>query len=570
MATKLYLHDAANALSGTFPTGEQAGVAASQTATGANTLRTMNTTIGAGQTSVTVASTGTTAQQQTFYRFFCSPQLAAQTFSANSVSVTFNCADAQSNAAMNHFVDYFVIYVWRPSTGSMVGILFEGAGTNATEPTSTNTEQVSVSSRTNDNDGVTAQAGDVLICEAWAQFTQGMNSSYNGTFYYDGTTENTTENAGVSNHASFINFSNITVTFQSNKEIAVGTGSYAITGTAVGTERGRVVAADGGSYAITGADVSLQKGQTIAADAGSYAITGTDAALELRRQVVADAGSYAISGTDVTLTRNLPLAADAGSYAITGADATLVYGRAVTADAGSYAISGTDAALEWDKQIVPDSGAYTITGTDVALEYASSKTIAADAGSYAITGTDAGLELDRVITADAGSYAITGQDVTLVYATAKTLDADSGSYVITGTDVDLTYMPVASTDQPPPTLQGGSGTSAEAEIQAYITRRHARLKQIAVEERKREQAKEALAVEEKKAQAKSAPRKQNEAQKQKRLERIAKYQAQIVALDRSIAEALAELREMVAAEETRQQAIADRRRRLLLVTLAAV
>lgn len=57
MATRLFFHAASNTLSGTFPTGEQSAAAnADYTATGANTLRKMDTTAGVSQASI-VATT---------------------------------------------------------------------------------------------------------------------------------------------------------------------------------------------------------------------------------------------------------------------------------------------------------------------------------------------------------------------------------------------------------------------------------------------------------------------------------------------------------------------------------
>lgn len=115
---------------------------------------------------------------------------------------------------------------------------------------------------------------------------------------------------------------------------------------------------------------------------------------------------------------------------------------------------------------------------------------------------------------------------------------------------------------------GGSGY-AEAEWEGYQARRRARLKQIDVEEEKREQAKQSMLAEQKRLQAKKAAKKMNAAQREKTLAKIAKYNTQILSLDRSITKAIEEITAMQEAEELRQQQIADRRKRLLLVTLAA-
>lgn len=52
MATKLYLHDAANAQSGDYPSDEQASVFPAARASGWDTIRTMNKDIGVSQASI--------------------------------------------------------------------------------------------------------------------------------------------------------------------------------------------------------------------------------------------------------------------------------------------------------------------------------------------------------------------------------------------------------------------------------------------------------------------------------------------------------------------------------------
>ena len=39
---------------------------------------------------------------------------------------------------------------------------------------------------------VTLQDGDILVFEAWDSCTQGMSTAYTDTYYYDGTTEDST------------------------------------------------------------------------------------------------------------------------------------------------------------------------------------------------------------------------------------------------------------------------------------------------------------------------------------------------------------------------------------------
>lgn len=204
MPAKLYFHDAANALSGTFPTGEQSARTATQTATGANTLRTMNRTIGAAQVTVDVQFNTTINTAYTkFYRFFCSPPLASDQ-TVGGGNATLNVADSHDASSQNHWIDGINLYVWRPSTGALVGKIKDAVNLGGSEPTANDSIQVThITGIT--TSAVNGLAGDVIICEIWAEtFVEANRSNANHRFYYDGTTENTTENAVVSNHASYI------------------------------------------------------------------------------------------------------------------------------------------------------------------------------------------------------------------------------------------------------------------------------------------------------------------------------------------------------------------------------
>lgn len=204
MATRLYFHNASNALPGTFPTAEQSAATAQATATGANTLRTMNTALGTAQASLAVTTQAATTAQNNFMGFFCSrPLQGNQTVGGGTMIL--NGAENESNASANWWINSLNIYVWRPSTGVRIGTVRDAAGTSlgGLEPTATANNQVShITGIT--STAVSALDGDVVICEIWIRATQGAAMSYTGTFFYDGTTVNTTENAVVTSHASFI------------------------------------------------------------------------------------------------------------------------------------------------------------------------------------------------------------------------------------------------------------------------------------------------------------------------------------------------------------------------------
>lgn len=207
MATKLYFHNAANAKSGTFPTSRQStrSVTNLRSATGALTLRTMDATIGAAMASLMVTTAGTTAFRSDFMGYFCSlPLSGAQTVGGGNF--TLNAADAENHLAANFWVNSPTVYVWRPSTGAVVGYLIDSASSaGGSEPDASLTPEVTHIAGIASS-AVSAQDGDVIIVEVYSYHNQDSTISRTGTFYFDGTTENTTENAVVSNHASYIEF----------------------------------------------------------------------------------------------------------------------------------------------------------------------------------------------------------------------------------------------------------------------------------------------------------------------------------------------------------------------------
>lgn len=214
MATKLYFHAASHTLSGSFPAGEQSPTyTPGFTFTNANTLRKMDTTIGTAQSSLTGTSAASTTAQIVFMGFWVSqPLLGPQTF--GGTTWTLNIADAESNLSMNFWMKGCHIYVWRPSAGSRIVSIVENNNIGGTEVTASASEQVTTFTFTPTS--TTAQDGDVIICELWATFTQATATAYTGTIYFDGTTENATENTVVSNHASFLNIAENLV-FQGNQ-----------------------------------------------------------------------------------------------------------------------------------------------------------------------------------------------------------------------------------------------------------------------------------------------------------------------------------------------------------------
>lgn len=227
MATKLYLHNITNDLTGTFPSGEQSnypsyGGGQSYSMSGASTLQKMNATIGSGQASPTFTTLNNQTLQEVFLRMWTSlPLDGNQTVGGGNFILNF--AHAESNMNVNLFKYGVNIYIWRPSTGTKIGTVKAVLGAFSivgTEPGAASSERVwHVSGIT--SSAVSALDGDVIIFELYVDFAQGMSTSYTGTLYYDGTTQNTTDNASVSNHASYIEFAETLVFKSSNRRVIV-------------------------------------------------------------------------------------------------------------------------------------------------------------------------------------------------------------------------------------------------------------------------------------------------------------------------------------------------------------
>lgn len=208
MATRLYLHDTVNALSGTFPTTPQ-GRAADWMVVGGDTLRVMNTTKGTSQTSRSGTSLPQSTAQFGLLGMWTSPALAAYSTTASLTSII-NFAAAENNAFMDFCEDVRLdLYVWRPSTGSIVGSAATSASTwsGDAEPNAINTEKCEHATRSAFPSSIAIQDGDVLIVEVWSRHLQSNSNAHIGTVYYDGTVETTLTNTTVSDHAAFLEVS---------------------------------------------------------------------------------------------------------------------------------------------------------------------------------------------------------------------------------------------------------------------------------------------------------------------------------------------------------------------------
>jgi hypothetical protein len=167
----------------------------------------MNTTIGTSQTSVALTTNATLSAQNYYFTRFVSEELSGGITSIAANTWTLNIATQQSSASArfpttNGSKVYATCYVWRPSTSSKIGDIFDGQNISAIT-VSTTTE---VSRHLTYTGAAVAgvQDGDVICYEAFFQVTQTAASAFTDTVFYDGTTVTTTNNTAVSSHASFL------------------------------------------------------------------------------------------------------------------------------------------------------------------------------------------------------------------------------------------------------------------------------------------------------------------------------------------------------------------------------
>jgi hypothetical protein len=152
----------------------------------------MTTTVGAGQTSLVLSSNASASAQTYYFTKFVSRPLIAQTISANTWTYKFGAQESNANANFPTTTTGTVqicLYVWRPSNGTKVGNVLIGNSVTGFAEASTSESAIS---GTFSGSSVSAANGDVLIMEIIFTTTQGNATARTDTFYYDGTTTDST------------------------------------------------------------------------------------------------------------------------------------------------------------------------------------------------------------------------------------------------------------------------------------------------------------------------------------------------------------------------------------------
>jgi hypothetical protein len=201
MATRLYFRDivspdapTAGSKSVALPNGTNNSLTANDNQ---SLLLTQGTDV-----QVNISSLAQTARQSGRFARFTSEPLASQTISANTWDYTLR--NRHSNNAANAY-KAGSIYVWRPSTSSVVGYVYDS---NAEIGSRWTTNFTNDSSNITGS-AVTATNGDVLVIEVWYTSAQTMATSYINSIQY--------------NASSYIETPQDLTFFAATKEIIFGT-----------------------------------------------------------------------------------------------------------------------------------------------------------------------------------------------------------------------------------------------------------------------------------------------------------------------------------------------------------
>jgi hypothetical protein len=201
--TKFYFHGAASANTGTLPTAKVSATTPTVTTSGSWTQRVMDGTKGTSETSQGLNTSATKVAQTGLYWQALSAPIAAQTIAAQGFTISSALAQGNTNSAL--YLNRGCLAVWRPSTGALIGRIFDQAQLTAVAATTVE-YALNGTVASGSTSAVTAADGDILVYECWTNCTQAKASAYFDSYYIDGTTEDGTVGSG--GNAAYILFTN--------------------------------------------------------------------------------------------------------------------------------------------------------------------------------------------------------------------------------------------------------------------------------------------------------------------------------------------------------------------------
>jgi hypothetical protein len=246
-----------------------------------------------------------------------------------------------------------------------------------------------------------------------------------------------------------------------NYSLAISSGSFALSGTAVGLGAVRTLGIDSGAFRLI-ADYSYliyEDGNYLTDEDGNYLISEDslyETKLIVDRKISLESGAFALTGTDTATESGYIISLGSGSFEVVVNEQYLTDedGNILTDEDGSYLLwegSYVDVKLTVTRLPGIESGVFALTGTALSLLH--NRVIGIDSGAFTLSGTAITGLIDYRISLDSGVFVTTGTDVTLISgATAnRILSIDSGNFALTGTTITLTYL---GPDQTPGEVTG--------------------------------------------------------------------------------------------------------------------
>jgi hypothetical protein len=178
MATRFYFRDITSTNAPTSGSKSSALPNGTDNSLTANDSQSLLIQQGSSDVQVDITTLSQTSRQSGRFARFTSDFLAAQTISADTW--TYQLRNRESNANANAY-KAGSIYVWRPSTNSVVGYIYDSNAEIGSEWTTNFTNDSSDIS----GSSVVCAGGDVLVCEVWYTAAQSKGTSYTNSIQYN-------------------------------------------------------------------------------------------------------------------------------------------------------------------------------------------------------------------------------------------------------------------------------------------------------------------------------------------------------------------------------------------------
>ena len=187
MATRLYFHAANSGVSGTLPSTEQSSLTLSKQADAVTVNRSMDTTIGTSETSLSIAQgTGTY-----YYTKFVSPLIYQTSIAANTWLYRFG---AQSQDTGNNFpvsgnnaAVRVTAYVWKPSNGTKYADIIDSTSAATVDEGAASFKLWKITTFAGSQVTGLTSGDAVIVFEVWFSIAVGTGPSGNCLIYFDGT-----------------------------------------------------------------------------------------------------------------------------------------------------------------------------------------------------------------------------------------------------------------------------------------------------------------------------------------------------------------------------------------------